>query len=175
MGKTPVTVTVKRTRRKRTRKPWNPEVRPWEDKNIKASTVLAGALEFWGQEGERWVKNSLGYERVSACLIGGLNGAAYGDAQGEYYPQSLPHENAVKRAKTFLLDELEARGFKIRGMYHDSDLAEPIITFNDARSRKFDEVRDLTCKALKRALEAELKEEQATKKRRVTRRKNASK
>lgn len=124
---------------------WNPTIKPWKQTELRASDVLAGALEFWGAGGERWVQRTYGKTLESGCLYGGLYAAGFGDAEGG----SSEHTHIVQKAETFVLDELEAKGYM-----------RNIIAFNDKIAKDFSEVRAIACGALKRALAAEAIEDE---------------
>lgn len=133
---------------------WEPEEPSWLKPGMKASDVLAGALEFWGKDGERWVRGNMGMKRLNGCFYGGLSAAAFGDADAALRPigvygstHSLCNEVAFHNATQFINDELEAQG-RIRSL----------ITFNDRDATGFTDVRKVACGALKRALAAEAKE-----------------
>lgn len=129
----------------------------------KASEVLAGALEYWGEHGERWAVGTLD-NGSRACLYGGMGRAAYGT--GSYGPISLAEakwsaaDKAFKRAETLLLNEIEALGI-VRDCV--GVVPASIVRYNDMfskvgtkdRRQRFANIKGVVCRALKKALEEE--------------------
>jgi hypothetical protein len=144
---------------------------------MKPSEVLAEALAFWGQGGERWMVEDLG-DTSSACLVGGISYAIAGEPL--YYKDLgvVPEmQDLYVKAMTYVYDELEAQGYYSRRTpgweISPSDLQESLIQFNDhdcltydedddeyaGRVENFPKLRGVVCNALKRALEAEANDE----------------
>lgn len=117
---------------------------------IKASEVIANALQYWGKHGERWVRGQF-VNGDKVCFYGGLSVGRYGITNGRfnrspYYPKFEREIDPYKRAVKYIYDELESQGY-----YRD------IIGFND-NDASFKDVHKIACGALKRALADEEKE-----------------
>lgn len=124
---------------------------------MKASEVLAEALEFWGPEMERWMSGSIG-DGTRACLVGGMVHATNGNRDVRVYNTLKENQEAYHEALKYVLDELDAQGWP-----------RDIIEFNDSASargygihgeiwnneKRTKRIRAIVCAALKRALETE--------------------
>ncbi len=127
-----------------------------------ASEVLAGALEFWGAGGERWIAGELGQDD-KACLVGGLSAGLIGYPQ--YYEDMCADgtdTTLYRQAMKYIHDELESRCYYKEPHVSVETLEARLIAFNDNLDRIFPEIKDVVCCALKRALAAEEKATRAS-------------
>lgn len=137
---------------------------------MKASEVLADALAFWGQGGERWIQHDIG-DTQRACLVGGIGVGATGKPC--YLAEAVEVREmygAYSKAMAYIYDELEARDMlndfsdsaSPRDLRLNSEhrqmpsfVSEALIVFNDYGATTFEELRGVVCGALQRALKDE--------------------
>jgi len=117
------------------------------------SEILAKALEMWGEDGSGWCRGQLETgDRV--CLIGALTKAGLGKAS---YMNMNPVSFLTPQQRRAIL---KAEQYLFEAMYPGEKWQlkkEPsLYDFNDRQG--FKTTREVTCKALKRALEDEERE-----------------
>ena len=136
---------------------------------MKASEVLAGALEFWGQGGEQWVQRELKVNSAT-CLVGGISKAAFGYPRyWESVRDSLDSDQmnthddnvlAYRQAMKHVWDELDARDVSLQ-IREDAESTSTamheyaLVHYNDDKRRCYGDVKSVVCGAVKRALAAE--------------------
>ena len=130
---------------------------------LKVSEVLVRALEYWGKDGEYWVKKEL-VEEGSVCLVGGLSesigGATYLEEMENCWP--LADRRVYIQAMRYVYKALVHGTAAARAMpARDIDVETALLQFNDHDSTTFKDVRGVVCSALKQALADEAEESTA--------------
>jgi len=115
------------------------------------SEILAKALEMWGEDGSGWASGTL-ERNGKVCLIGAITKAGAGQS---CYMVDRPNfmtskqRRAIEKAEQYLFEAMYP------GQKWHSIREPELHAFNDRRG--FKATREVTCKALKRALEDEEK------------------
>lgn len=120
---------------------------------MKASEILARALEIWGPNGERWIQGDLQNtdddDKTKFCLYGGIGMAAIG--------QPCYTEDVIRMLedKPNLIDEETVDAYiKVEKVIRNI-VGENIVEFNDEEGRTFTEIKSVVCSALKKCLTEE--------------------
>lgn len=132
---------------------------------MKASEILAKALEIWGPKGEHWLKGDLEYTSREGnsmfCLYGGMGMAAINRACYNYEARDLldaESEFPLTDEQQETLHNYDIAVHKVSQVInsrYNNEYQGDIVSFNDANERTFSEVKGVVCEALKDCLEEE--------------------